>query len=82
MHRLEFPSYGVSVRPQGTGATATDIILESKTMLPKVVIQRSELVSREEKRVALMKTESKDDIVKSFDQLLSEEKHARKELKV
>ncbi|CAL1679756.1 unnamed protein product [Lasius platythorax] len=82
MHRLEFPSYGVSVRPQGTGATATDIILESKTMLPKVVIQRSELVSLEEKRVALTKTESKDDVVKSFDQLLSEEKHARKELKV
>lgn len=38
-------------------------------MLPKVTIQRSELVAQEKKRVALTKTESKDY------QLLSEENH-------
>lgn len=68
MRRLEFPSYSVSVRPQN-GATMTDIILQSKTMLPKVIIQRSELVAQEKKRLALTTTESKDY------QLLSEENH-------
>ncbi|XP_015187655.1 PREDICTED: leucine-rich repeat and guanylate kinase domain-containing protein-like [Polistes dominula] len=38
IHSLELPGYSMFVRPQGTGATTTDIIYESKTMLPKVKI--------------------------------------------
>ncbi|XP_070149245.1 leucine-rich repeat and guanylate kinase domain-containing protein [Polyergus mexicanus] len=75
MRRLEFPSYSVSVRPQN-GATMTDIILQSKTMLPKITIQRSELVAQEKKRLALTKTENKDY------QSLSEENHDVTGLKV
>ncbi|EFN67096.1 Leucine-rich repeats and guanylate kinase domain-containing protein [Camponotus floridanus] len=74
MCRLEFPSHSISVRPQN-GATTTDIILQSKTMLPKIIIQRSELEVQETKR-ALTKTESEND------HLLSEEKHDAKGLKV
>lgn len=74
MYRLEFPSHSVSVRPQN-GATTTDIILQSKTMLPKITIQRSELEAQETKR-ALMKTKSENN------HLLSEEKHDKIGLKV
>lgn len=81
MHRLEFPSYSVSIRPQGNGATSTDVILTSKTMLPKVVIRRSELISREKERVKPTETKITDDLLK-FDRLLVEDEQARKELKV
>lgn len=74
MCRLEFPSHSVSVRPQN-GATTTDIILQNKTMLPKIIIQRSELVAQATKH-ALMKTKSEND------HLLSEEKHDEIGLKV
>lgn len=74
MCRLEFPSHSVSVRPQN-GATTTDIILQSKMMLPKVIIQRSELVAQAIKRIH-MKTKSEND------NLLSEEKHDEIGLKV
>ncbi|XP_071633993.1 uncharacterized protein [Temnothorax longispinosus] len=70
MCRLEFPIYCISVRPQGNGSTTTDIILQSKTMLPKVVLRRSEVVSLEKKRITL--TEARNG--KSFDRFSSEEK--------
>ncbi|KAI4492893.1 hypothetical protein M0804_002684 [Polistes exclamans] len=38
MNSLKLPGYSMFVRPQGTGATTTDIIYESKTMLPKITI--------------------------------------------
>lgn len=78
MHRIEFPIYGISVRPQGNGATSTDIILQSKTMLPKAVLQRSEM---EKKYITLTNTKNGKHIVKLFDQLLSERKR-HEELKV
>ncbi|XP_024877180.1 leucine-rich repeat and guanylate kinase domain-containing protein-like isoform X1 [Temnothorax curvispinosus] len=70
MCRLEFPIYCISVRPQGNGSTTTDIILQSKTMLPKVVLRRSEVVSLEKKRITL--TEARNG--KLFDRFSSEEK--------
>ncbi|XP_029155545.1 leucine-rich repeat and guanylate kinase domain-containing protein-like isoform X2 [Nylanderia fulva] len=80
MHRLEFPSYSISIKPQN-GATSTNVILTSKKMLPKVVIQRSELILREKECIKPKKTKINGDLVK-FDRLLAEEKQARKELKV
>ncbi|XP_018402623.1 PREDICTED: uncharacterized protein LOC108779662, partial [Cyphomyrmex costatus] len=80
MSRLVFPIYDISVRPQGDGATTTDIILQSKTMLPKVVLRRSEIASQKKKCITETKNE-KD--IKSFDQLSSEEKkQTSEELKV
>lgn len=78
MSRLEFPIYGISVRPQGNGATTTDIILQSKTMLPKVVLQRSELTSLEKNRITLAETKNGKYIMKSFE----EKRYATGELKV
>lgn len=82
MECLELPSYGTCVRPQGTGATATDIILESKTMLPKVTVKRSEFLSETKKRVVYQETNNKEYITKSFDQSLYEGQYAVGELKV
>lgn len=36
MNNLQLPVYSMFVRPQGTGATTTDIVHESTTMLPKM----------------------------------------------
>ncbi|XP_011694530.1 PREDICTED: leucine-rich repeat and guanylate kinase domain-containing protein-like isoform X2 [Wasmannia auropunctata] len=47
MNRLVFPNYGNTMRPQRNGATTTNIILQSKTMLPKVILRRSEAISQE-----------------------------------
>lgn len=79
MHRLEFPIYGTSVRPQGHGATSIDIISQSKTMLPKAVLRRSEMPLLEKK--STIKTQNGKHIVKSFE-LSSEEKRHDEELKV
>jgi len=68
MSRLIFPIYGISVRPQGNGATTTDIILQSKTMLPKVVLRRSEVVSLKKKRITLIEAKNKKHIT-SFDRV-------------
>lgn len=81
MSRLIFPIYhGISVRPQGNGATTTDIILQNKTMLPKVVL-RSEITSQKKKHITLVETKNEKDI-KSFDQLSEEKKQTSEELKV
>ncbi|KAL2717744.1 leucine-rich repeat and guanylate kinase domain-containing protein-like isoform X1 [Vespula squamosa] len=37
MNSLELPGYSMFVRPQDYGATTTDIIYESKTILPKLI---------------------------------------------
>ncbi|KYQ47295.1 Leucine-rich repeat and guanylate kinase domain-containing protein, partial [Trachymyrmex zeteki] len=80
MSRLIFPIYhGISVRPQGNGATTTDIILQNKTMLPKVVL-RSEITSQKKKHITLVETKNEKDI-KSFDQLSEEKKQTSEELK-
>lgn len=76
---LELPNYSVWIRPQGTGATATDIILESKTMLPKVVLKRSGTTL--ENRITFEKRD-KNHIMKSFHRSLSEEQHIVEGLKV
>ncbi|KAG7200528.1 hypothetical protein KM043_001092 [Ampulex compressa] len=72
---MELPSYGVHVRPQGTGATATDIILESKMMLPKVVITRTQMESEQRKRLTFQSLESivKFDRQKELKVILDEE---------
>lgn len=83
MECLELPSYSIWIRPQGTGATTTDIILESKTMLPKAVMRRSEIVPKVKKRITPQEEkESTYHIMKSFDQLLPEEQDTTEELKV
>ncbi|KYN13665.1 Leucine-rich repeat and guanylate kinase domain-containing protein, partial [Trachymyrmex cornetzi] len=81
MSRLVFSIYGISMRPRGNGAT-TDIILQSKTMLPKVVLRRDEIAPQKKKHITLLETKNEKDI-KSFDRLSSEEKkQASEELKV
>lgn len=82
MDCLDLPSYSTCVRPQGTGATALDIIVESKTMLPKVTVGRSEFLLEEKKHIVYQKGNNKECIIKSFDQLLYEEQYAMEELKV
>ncbi|XP_011882335.1 PREDICTED: uncharacterized protein LOC105570029 isoform X2 [Vollenhovia emeryi] len=82
MCRLVFPIYGISVRPQGNGATTTDIILQSKTMLPKVVLGRTEAASLEKKRITLTEAKNRKHIIKSFDRLSFEERRRETELKV
>ncbi|XP_035743683.1 leucine-rich repeat and guanylate kinase domain-containing protein-like [Vespa mandarinia] len=37
MNNLELPGYSMFVRPQGYGATTTDIIYESRTTIPKLI---------------------------------------------
>jgi len=69
------------VRPQGNGATTTDIILQSKTMLPKIVLRRNEVASLEKKRI-LTKAKNEKRITKSFDRLSEEKRQATQELKV
>lgn len=78
MHRLEFPIYGISVRPQGY-ATTTDIIMQSKTMLPKVILQRSEVITLEKKRIRLTQAKTEKQI--KLLEVPSEEKR-HEELKV
>lgn len=52
-------------------------------MLPKVILQRSEVISLEKKRVTMAEAKNEKHIIKSFDRLTSEEKkHATEELKV
>jgi len=73
MSRLVFPIYGIFVRPQGNGATTTNIILQSKTMLPKVVLRRSEIVSLEKKHITLIEAKNQEYIT-SFDRIFEEKK--------
>jgi len=73
MSRLVLPIYGISMRPQGNGATTTNIILQSKTMLPKVVLRRSEVVSLEKKRITMIEAKNKEHIT-SFDRVSEEKK--------
>ncbi|XP_032663417.1 leucine-rich repeat and guanylate kinase domain-containing protein [Odontomachus brunneus] len=82
IERLELPTYSIYIRPQGTGATTTDIILTSKTMLPKVIVGRREFLLGTKKRVVCQEKNNKEYIIKSFDQLLSEGQYAVGELKV
>ncbi|XP_036146137.1 leucine-rich repeat-containing protein 23 isoform X4 [Monomorium pharaonis] len=80
--RLELPTYGVIVRPQNE-ATTTDIILQSKTMLPKTILQRSEAMLLEKKRIALREAWAKKHSVKSLDRMSFEERtHTTERLKV
>jgi len=58
--------------------TITDIKLQNK-MLPKLVFRRNEIISQKKEYITSLET--KNDI-KSFDQLLSEEKKQLAELKV
>ncbi|KAK0086358.1 hypothetical protein PV325_003290, partial [Microctonus aethiopoides] len=53
---LNLPSYSINVRPQSTGATTTDIILQSRTMLPKLTKTRQQLF--EEKKHIKFKSAS------------------------
>ncbi|KAI4503379.1 hypothetical protein M0802_001601 [Mischocyttarus mexicanus] len=50
MNSLELPGYSMFIRPQGTGATTTDIIYESKTLLPKVTIVQDSYLSTDNKQ--------------------------------
>ncbi|RLU26219.1 hypothetical protein DMN91_000012 [Ooceraea biroi] len=70
--QLQLPTYSIHVRPQGTGATTTDIILESKTMLPRVVLRRSEMKPRKN-RVPLKRERNNGN---------NKKKHTMEELKV
>lgn len=79
--RLVFPIYGISVRPQGNGTT-TDIILQSKMILPKVALRRSEAVLQEKKHIILMEVKA-EHIKASFHRFPSQgKKQASEELKV
>ncbi|XP_012274450.1 leucine-rich repeat and guanylate kinase domain-containing protein isoform X2 [Orussus abietinus] len=49
---LDLPLYSTNIRPQGTGATTTDIIFQSQTMLPKVLKIRSQLEIEERKHIS------------------------------
>ncbi|XP_018049643.1 PREDICTED: uncharacterized protein LOC108688062 [Atta colombica] len=75
-HRV-FPIYEISMKPEENG-TITDIKLQNK-ILPKLVFRRSEIISQKKEYITSL--EIKNDI-KSFDQLLSEEKKELAELKV
>jgi len=65
------------MKPEENG-TITDIKLQNK-MLPKLVFRRNEIISQKKEYITSLET--KNDI-KSFDQLLSEEKKQLAELKV
>lgn len=79
--RLELPTYSIHVRPQSNGATTTDIILESKTMLPKVVLRRSEIKSKK-LHVPFREIWNNDKKKESLDLLPDEYQHKTEELKV
>jgi len=76
LRSLKFPTYSIYVRPQN-GATTTDMILESKMMLPKAVVQRSEV-----KHFKIKKIQIKAHMTKLSDQSEDKRWNARKELKV
>ncbi|XP_015609790.1 uncharacterized protein LOC107274789 [Cephus cinctus] len=80
---LDLPTYGIWVRPQGTGATATDIILESQTLLPKVTVTRSQLELEEKKHITF-RGEQQDDITHTVGPVQTSEEQFQKysELKV